>query len=233
MAAVLTLSNAYAQTNKNNGAEQKALDQDKTISVYQKAGIIKVRDPKAVLVGYRQPGNDIFEISLDDVGKYTGHVCPGVTSGFLLTKQALKLLYNNETPIRGNISVVASGYSDFVDVANYVLRLKTNGDEESFASRLLFIDTTLATQPGIVVLIFKRNDNGKMVKATFDKSKLMSKDKKKEMQELKKKIMDGTANDIERSKFAENVQNIVTKIITDTPEGLITVVECTDYVFKK
>ncbi len=227
------MTNTCAQTNQKNGVEQKTGKQDTTITVYQKAGIIKIRDPKSVMVGYRKPGNDIFEISLDDVGKYTGHVCAGVTSGFLLTKKALELLYNNnEIPVRGNISVAASGYSDYVDVANYVLRLKTNGDDKS-AKSTLFIDTTLTSQQGIAVLIFKRNDTGKMVKATIDKSKLIKKDKMQKMQELKKKIIDGTANDMQKSKFAENVQNTVNKIITDTPEGLITVTECTDYIFKK
>jgi len=233
-AAILIFTNACNEPTQKNVVEQKVLNHDTTISIYQKAGIIKIRDPKSVMVGYRKQGNDIFEISLDDVGKYTGHVCAGVSSGFLLTKQALELLYNNdEIPVRGNISVVASGSSDQLDVANYVLRLNTNGDESESATPTLFMDTTLTTQQGITILIFKRNDTGKMVKATFDISKLMPKDKMQKMQELKSQVIGGTANDMQKSKFAENIQNAVNKIITDTPEGLITVVECTDYIFKK
>jgi hypothetical protein len=74
------------------------------------------------------------------------------------------------------------------------------------------MDTTLTTQQGITILIFKRNDTGKMVKATFDISKLMPKDKMQKMQEIKSKVIGGTANDMQKSKFAENIQNAVNKI---------------------
>jgi len=38
---------------------------------------------------------------------------------------------------------------------------------------------------------------------------------------------------MQKSKFTENVQNEVNKIITDTSKGFIAVIECTDYIFKK
>jgi len=219
--------------NKTDSDKIQPSDKEKMeLSVYQKAGVVKVKDPKAVMVGYRKPGDDIFEISLDDVGKYTGHVCAGVSSGFLLVKNALEKLYpGGEIPVRGSICITASEHSDHLEVAAYVVRASFDKSEEG-EKNYIIIDTTLKTSPEVITIIFKRNDTGKMVKADFDKSKLMTPEKMKEMIALKKKIMEGVATSEEKSKFAEKVQREVYKIINDTPEYLITVSECTDYDFK-
>ena len=70
-----------------------------------------------------------------------------------------------------------------------------------------------------------------MVKAVFNKSKLINPDMKKIIMPLKQKIMDSSATDAEKIKFAQNVQKLVSKVINDLPEGVITVSECTDYHF--
>jgi hypothetical protein len=201
-------------------------------SIYDKAGIIEIHDPKAVMVGYRKPGDDVFEISLDDIGKYTGHICAGISSGFVLTAQALQSLYpNGEMPVRGQISIAASAYNDIAEVAAYVVRARMGeGDEKE--DNVLLIDNSIEAPQKGVTLILKRNDTGKMVKAVFDKSKVMNPDAMKLMMPLKKKILSGKANDEEKKQFATNVQKFVKTVIEETPEGLITVSECNDYEFK-
>jgi len=217
----LLSGNTYSQ----NKQEQK--------SVYEQAGTIELKDPKAVMVGYRQPGNDIFEISLDDVGKYTGHVCAGISSAYILTQQALALLYpNGEIPVRGQISIAASANTDHLEVASYIVRARQN-DHESKGKNIAIIDTNIVTAPETVTLIFKRADNGKMVKAIFNKGKLVTPELKKKIMPLKKKMMNGTASDNEKIEFAKTVQEVVTLIITNTPEGIITVSECDTYNFPK
>ncbi len=205
--------------------------QEKEQTVYQKAGIIKLKDPKAVMVGYRQPDDAVFEISLDDVGKYMGHVCVGISSAYILTKHALEMLYpNGEMPARGQISVVASANTDHMEVALYIVRARQN-DPESKGENIALVDTSITSGPEVVTLIFKRADNGKMVKAVFNKSRLINFDLKKIIMPLKQKILDGSATDAEKTKFAQNVQKLVVKVITDLPEGVITISECTDYHF--
>jgi len=236
-ATIVAFAIACNQTNSEQKIETSTTQQinvsnrsDST--VYQKAGVIKVRDPKAVMFGYRQPGDDIFEFTIDDVGKFTSHVCAGVISAFLLTQQSLDLLYpGDELPIRGQIGIVASDLTDHLEVAAYIVRASAHGEEETTGSTA--VDTTLRIGKGKVVLIFKRLDNGKMVKAVFDKTVLMQSDNMQKIQALKSKVMNGTASDVEKKEFAENVQKTIEKIIADTPEGLITITECTDYVFKE
>ncbi len=200
--------------------------------VYKAAGAIKVHDPKAVMVGYRHQGDDIFEISLDDVGKYTGHVCAGVASGFLLTKQALEALYpDGGIPVRGQISIAASSYSDHGEVAAYIVRARQDAGNEG-DKNIFLIDKNIPAKPNSVVLIFKREDNGKMAKAIFNKSKMAADPEKiRKMGVLKKKILSGKASEEEKKTFAHKVQKLVKKVIRNTPEGLLEVSSCTDYQF--
>ena len=55
---------------------------------YQLAGKITIFDPKAEMTGYRDPGEGVFELSLDDVAQFTGHVCADISFGFVLTKKS-------------------------------------------------------------------------------------------------------------------------------------------------
>jgi len=202
-------------------------------TIYQQAGIIKVKDPKAVTVGYRQPGDAIFEISLDDVGKYTGHVCAGISTGYILTKQALELLYpNGEIPVREQISIAASANTDHLEVASYVVRARQN-DPESKGKNIAFVDENISSVAGTVTLIFFFFDTEKMVKAVFNKGKLVTPKLKKKMMPLKKKIMLGTASNKEKEEFAKTVQEVVKTIITNIPEGVISISACTEYKFPK
>lgn len=208
-----------------------AYSEDVNDSVYSKAGTIDVLDPKSVMVGSRQPGDALFELSLDDLEKYTGHVCAGVASGFLLTKQALEQLYpGDELPVRGEISMVASHYNDQTEVAAYVVRARERAGDEKEKNALI-IDPSLAGAPKTLTLVFKRMDNGKMVKAVLDKSRILSEKEMKKVQALKKKVMDGSASEKEKRKFAGIVQDKVAIVITDTPDGLITVSRCFAYDF--
>ncbi|UZJ40354.1 MULTISPECIES: FmdE family protein [unclassified Prosthecochloris] len=196
-------------------------------SVYQKAGTISVIDPKAVIVGYRNPEDAVFTLSLDDVGKYTGHVCAGVASGFLLTAKALDLLYpGDEMPVRGQISMAVSRFNDQAEVAAYVIRARTDeGDEKE--NNALIIDPGLAASlPQSFVVIFKRMDNGRMVKAVLDETKLACNNMTGVARALKSKVMSGSATDAEKQQFANSVQQIVAKVIADTPTGLLSVSEC-------
>ncbi len=206
----------------------------KGTSIYDKAGIIKVKDPMASLVGYRKSGEDFFNISLDDVGKYSGHVCAGIASGFLLSKQALEALYpNGEIPVRGQIRVAAQSGGDQLDVASYITGARAFYGRQEINANDLVVDKSLKGEKGTFTLIFKRKDNGKMVKAVFNKIKLFKPEMIKIMMPLKEKVEKGTATNKEKTLFAEKVQVIVKKAITKMPDGVIKISKCTKYVFKK
>ena len=95
----------------------------------------------------------------------------------------------------------------------------------------LIIDPSLVGAPKSLTLMFKRMDNGKMVRVVLDKSRIMGKEKMKQVRALKKKVMGGAASEEEKQRFAGFVQEKVATIITDTPDGLITVSRCFAYDF--
>jgi len=202
------------------------------LTTYQQAGVINIKDPMASMVGYRQPGSDFFEISLDDVGKYSGHVCAGIASGFMMTKQALEVLYpNGDIPVRGNIRVAASAATDQIDVASYITGARAHYGRDEVNANDLIIDPVLQGEKGTLTMVFKRKDNDKMVKAVFNKNKLFGAEALKMMLPLKEKIETATANDDEKKLFAEKVQTMVAQLINDSPKGAIIISVCTDYDF--
>lgn len=64
---------------------------------------IRLRDPLAEFLGSAHGG--ILEYSYTDVVKLTGHSCPTVAGAWLMTTGALKRLYGEQLPVRGNIVV--------------------------------------------------------------------------------------------------------------------------------
>lgn len=87
---------------------------------------ILLRDPLAELLGFRARGSALT-FTLDDAGRYAGHLCPTVATAFEMTRKALKLLYGDEMPQRGHVRVtMASAPEQFANgplarVIGYIL----------------------------------------------------------------------------------------------------------------
>ncbi len=70
---------------------------------YAAAPRIAVRDPLAKFLGAAADG--VIEYQYADVVKLAGHSCPTVASAYLMTRGALKALYPDALPVRGEIRV--------------------------------------------------------------------------------------------------------------------------------
>ena len=64
---------------------------------------VTLRDPLAELLGAAEGG--LIEYRFADAVKLTGHSCPTVAGAWLMTVRALRALYGDEIPERGNIAV--------------------------------------------------------------------------------------------------------------------------------
>ncbi len=64
---------------------------------------IKLKDDLSAVLGSLEDG--VVEFSYLDIVKSAGHSCPTVAGAYLMTQIALKNLYKNETPKRGEIFV--------------------------------------------------------------------------------------------------------------------------------
>lgn len=70
---------------------------------FEDAPTILMRDPLAQLLGSATDG--VMEYRYVDAVKLAGHSCPTVAGAFLTARAALKVLYPDTLPERGNISV--------------------------------------------------------------------------------------------------------------------------------
>ena len=198
---------------------------------YGQAPTIVVKDPMAALVG-SLPEGQTLTIHLTDVALYTGHVCPGIASGYMLTKMALKALYPDGTPERGQIRVAAMAPSDLLDVASYITGARAFYGRDEINAFDLAIDTTLKPKkPGKFVMVFQRKDNGKAVKAVFNKFKLMPAEKAKGMKAFLQKMLQGKVSQKEKEQKWTKIQSIVKRILLNTPEGVFNVSQLKGYYF--
>lgn len=198
---------------------------------YGQAPTIEVKDPMSALVG-SLPEWQTLTLHLTDVALYTGHVCPGIASGYMLTKKALKALYPNSTPERGQICVAAMAPSDLLDVASYITGARAFYGRDEINAFDLAIDPTLKPKrPGKFVMVFQRKDNGKAVKAVFNKFKLMPKGKAKGIKAFLQKMLQGKVSKKEKEQKWAKIQSMVKRILLNTPEGVFNVSQLKEYFF--
>ena len=214
---VLFLSTVFAQTNWQ-------------ADFYDQAGIIKVREPEAVMTGSLTK-NDALQIGFKDIALYKGHACAGTVSGFLLTKMAVEKLFGEEIPEYGSVRIAAMSPNGIADIAAYILGIHPSN---LFSDKPdLVIDPSLQPkEEGVLVMIFQRKDTGKTVKAVFNKKRLLKPEEIKKIEPYKMKFMKGKATDAEIKAIGPVIQSIVKRAITNPPEGVYSVKECANYQFE-
>lgn len=198
---------------------------------YRNVPPIKIKEPFGVMVGSLKPNNPVVTISIQDVGIYTGHICPGVAAGFKATTLALEALYGEDIPVRGKIKISTNIPSDLLDVVSYITGARAFYGRDEVNHNDIVIDRTLGKKPGIVIMVFKRKDTGKVVKVIFNKNRLFNPKMMKKMKQLKKKVMEGKAAQKEETMMRKNLQKKVKQILFNLPKGVITVEEIKNYNF--
>lgn len=187
--------------------------------LYEKAGIINITDHKAMVAGSKAPGHDNFKISLENTGIITGHICGCTTAAFLVTKNALKKLYPDTTPLRRGVNVEMSTYNmDIVDAITYLTGTRFNRAQTNYD---FIIDPNLQGEKGTITIKFTRKDNKKSVIAVINRTKILSKEEAKVIQTIKPKIPQHKATKQEIMQLAKIQQEVVKKIITNLPQGAI------------
>lgn len=75
---------------------------------YEDVEPIKLKDPLAILLGAIDDAEE-FVFTYTDAIKLAGHSCPAISGAYKITQKALKALYQDETPKRGEISISILG----------------------------------------------------------------------------------------------------------------------------
>lgn len=189
-------------------------------NLYEKAGIIQIKDQKAIMSGSDREDKDLFKITLEDVGIYTGHICGCDAAGFIISKNILEMLFPGQIPNRGSVKVSISEYNmDLIDAITYITGTRLDRGKYTNSESDFIVDPSLAGNEGTTTLLFERKDNGKKVKVIIDRMVLLTKDEMYAASVIKSKIMKGEATEDEKGIFAKSTQDIVRKEILNLPEG--------------
>lgn len=139
-------------------------------TIAREARPIELHDELAEFLGF----SPVLRYTLEDAGKFAGHLCPTVATAFEMTRLALRELYQGTIPQRGRIAVtVASQPEAFANgplgqVIGYITGAAPNTGFKGIAGRfnrqhLLSFDPA---QKPFGSVTFKRLDNGDSVRVT-------------------------------------------------------------------
>lgn len=200
---------------------------------------IKLSDPLAYVLGAQNDG-ELFIFNYADAVLLAGHSCPAVSGAYKVTALALKSLYKNSVPIRGEIRVLIKGSPtelaygpqsqviSFITGASGVTGFKGLGGSYGRNNKLFFDTQDFQYNQ----YIFQREDNLKAVKVTYNPQALPQDPR---MSELAPKVLGHGASKDEKELFISLWQGNVKKILLEDKQhpGLFEVEELRDFKFPK
>jgi len=172
---------------------------------------IKVKDSLCELLG----AFGTYEFNYLEIVKAAGHSCPTVAGAYLMTLEALKDLYPNESAVRGNIKVeFAEDLEDGVAgvIGNVVSQITGATDKSGFKGLQgkFARHSLMHYNAGINASArFTRIDTGVSVSVDYDHSSVPA---NPSMMPLMQKLMTGVATPHEQKEFGELWQDRVKRI---------------------
>ncbi len=196
---------------------------------------IRLHDPLAYILGAQNEG-DPFVFNYTDAVLVAGHSCPAVSGAYKITQLALKALYRDDIPVRGQIRVVIKGgpgdlaygpqshVISLITGAAGVTGFKGLGGRWGRNNRLFFD----SHNPEFNTFIFQREDTGAAVKIVYDPQAISGDPR---MNDLVPKVLRGTASIDEKELFISMWQGNVKKILLESDKypGLFTVEVLEDF----
>lgn len=196
----------------------------KNISFYDNVEKIVLKDKLGTFLGV----DEDFTYSFKDVVKLSGHSCPTVAGAYLMTLKALKELYKDELPVRGEIIVElrdsksAGTTGVLANVASFITGAKEEDGFKGlqgkyFRNNLLKYGAEIKGE-----MRFTRVDTSKRVEVSYDLSdiSLSSFDTS-----LMQKGLQGVASEDELKTFGAAWQKRVSEILLQYSDKVVKIVE--------
>ncbi len=193
---------------------------------------IELIDPLASTLGVVAENDKIF-YHYSEVVKLAGHSCLAVSGAFVITRIALKELYAEKIPIRGEIKVKFKGNVELnvngpiSQVVTFITGAATDTGFKGLGGKynrfkLLSFDKENLPAKGVTAHIeFERVDNGKRVEIEYRPIKVP---KDIAMGELMPLVLSSKATDEEKIRFGNLWQDGVKTVLTSPPQGTFTVI---------
>ena len=186
---------------------------------------IQLKDPLSQVLGAFEAGE--YEISYLEVVKAAGHSCPTVAGAYIITQEALKVLYPEGRAVRGAIKVEFE--EDLEDgvagvIANVISQITGATDKSGFKGlqgqfarhSLMHFNVNIDASAR-----FTRVDNGKSVDLTYNPSSIKP---DPQMMPLMQKLSSGEASPEDVKAFGALWQDRVKRIFENLSE-VVEVVE--------
>ncbi|PKO48828.1 MAG: hypothetical protein CVU31_03620 [Betaproteobacteria bacterium HGW-Betaproteobacteria-4] len=183
---------------------------------FSRVPTITLRDPLAELLGAAEGG--LIEYCFADAVKLAGHSCPTVAGAWLTSVRALRALYGDEIPVRGNIAVslqesIDTGVAGVIaSVATLLTGAAGDGGFKGLGGGHVRRGLLRFGVSGSVGMTFTRLDTNATVNGNF-RPNLISADPR--LGELLPAVVHGTATPAEKKLFGELWQDRVKRILID------------------
>jgi len=175
---------------------------------------IRFKEPLAETLGAFNSEGAVLEYTFIDAVKMAGHACSTIAGAYLCCHKALEVLYADEIPVRGEISITVYGDPDegVYGVMAQVFSFLTGaapatgfrGLGNKFKRKGLLKFNPDKIDPQAMCFAFERLDSGKAVLAKFYPQQIpFSEEKAKRMRELLEKVIWEAARDEEKREFQE------------------------------
>lgn len=195
----------------------------KNIDFFDSVESIVLKDKLGSFLGV----DEDFTYTFKDVVKLSGHSCPTVAGAYLMTLKALKELYKDELPVRGEIKVELRDAKNegttgvLANVASFITGAKEEDGFKGlqgkyFRHNLLKYESSIKGE-----MRFTRLDNYKSVEVAYDLSDVTLSGFDGS---LMQKGLQGTATDEELETFGKAWQQRVKEILLNHKDVVVKIV---------
>ena len=191
---------------------------------YNEVETIQVQDKLSHVLGTFS--NGLYEFNYTDIVKSAGHSCPTVAGAYLMTQEALKKLYIDTIPVRGDIKVEFK--EDLTDgvagvIANVITQITGATDKSGFKGlngkfarhSLMNFNSDINSSAR-----FTRVDTNQSVDVYYNPSSIKP---SPDMQPLMQKIMQNQATKDDIETFGKLWQDRVKKIFENSDEVIVVI----------
>ena len=198
---------------------------------YKDVETIKLIDPLSYVLGATDKEVPYF-YSYEDIIKFSGHSCPSVAGAYKMTQIALKELYGEEIPERGQIKVTMKGAPDdkvngpIAQVISFITGAAGNtgfkGMKGKFSRyNLLTFDVDNSPADDVwAEAIFERMDTGKKVDVVYKLGVVPNFPKIGQLMPL---VLSGKATPQQMKEFGDLWQKRVRIVLLNAPQGTFVV----------
>jgi len=184
------------------------------IDLFKAVEPIRFKEPFAETLGAFKIKDAVVDYTFMDVVKLAGHVCPATAGAYLCCQKALKQLYPDEIPVRGDITVTIYGqpHEGVYGVLSQIFSFLTGAAPDTgfkglgpkFKRKDLLKFSPQKSDSKALCFEFGRLDNDTTVAVEFSPNKIpFAEEKAKRLGQLMGKVLGEVASEDELKEFQD------------------------------